>query len=164
MTDFRALIEALCKADVRFVLVGGVAATLHGAARLTQDIDIVYAREPDNLAKLAAALLPLQPYLRGAPAGLPFTLDAKALRAGLNFTLTTSAGDIDLLGELIGVGDYQALAGHTLEVQLFGLRCLCLDLPTLIRAKVAAGRPKDLEAIAELEAIRAELEKDRGAS
>lgn len=161
MTDFRALIEALCKSEVRFVLVGGVAATLHGSARLTQDVDIVYSRDRENLMRLARGLAPLEPYLRGAPSGLPFRLDEQTLAAGLNFTLTTSAGDIDLLGEIAGAGNYAALAEHTLTVELFGYRCLCLDLPTLIRSKVAAGRPRDLEALAELRAILEE--KERGA-
>ena len=159
MTDFRALIEALCKSEVRFVLVGGVAATLHGSARLTQDVDVVYARDADNLARIVRALGPLQPYLRGAPSGLPFRLDQEALAAGLNFTLTTSAGDIDLLGEIAGVGGYDALTGRTIVVEIFGWRCLCLDLPTLIRAKSAAGRPKDLETLAELRALQEEKER-----
>ena len=153
MIDFRRLIGALCASEVRFVVVGGVAATLHGSARLTQDVDIVYSRDADNLRRIARALEPLQPYLRGAPPGLPFRLDEHTLAAGLNFTLSTSAGDIDLLGEIAGVGNYDALAHHTLEVELFGFRCLCLDLPTLIQAKIAAGRPKDLEAVAELRAL-----------
>jgi predicted nucleotidyltransferase len=153
VTDFRALLEALCKSEVRFVLVGGVAATLHGSARLTQDVDVVYARDADNLRRLVRALAPLKPYLRGAPAGLPFRLDEQTLLGGLNFTLTTSAGDIDLLGEIIGAGAYEALIPHTIEVELFSARYKCLDLPTLIRAKMAAGRPKDLEAIAELRAL-----------
>ena len=153
MTDFRALIQALSGSDVRFVIVGGVAATLHGSARLTQDVDIVYARDAGNLARIVQALAPLRPYLRGAPPELPFRLDEQTLAAGLNFTLTTSAGDIDLLGEIAGAGSYDALNPHTVEVELFGARCRCLDLPTLIAAKVASGRPKDLEAIAELRAL-----------
>lgn len=153
MTDFGELIRALSGSGVKFVLVGGVAATLHGSARLTQDVDVVYARDPENLSRIARALAPLQPYLRGAPPGLPFKLDEKTLSAGLNFTLSTSVGDIDLLGEITGVGGYGALAGHTIEVELFGERCQCLDLPTLITAKIASGRPKDLEAIAELRAL-----------
>jgi hypothetical protein len=151
VTDFRALIEALCRSQ--FVIVGGVAATLHGSARLTQDVDVVYAREADNLRRLVRALAPLGPYLRGAPAGLPFRLDEQTLAGGLNFTLTTSAGDIHLLGEIIGAGGYEALTPHSIEVELFGLRCKCLDLPTLIKSKIAVGRPKDLEAIAELRAL-----------
>jgi hypothetical protein len=156
VTDFRALIAALCDAEVRFVLVGGVAATLHGSARLTQDVDVVYARDRDNLARIVRALGPLHPRLRDAPAGLPFVLDEKTLAAGLNFTLTTSAGDIDLMGEIPGPGGYDALLPHTIEVHLFGTSCRCLDLPTLIAAKVASGRPKDLEAIAELRALQDE--------
>lgn len=153
MTDFGGLFRALAGSDVRFVLVGGVAATLHGSARLTQDVDIVYARDPENLARLARALAPLQPYLRGVPPGLPFRLDEQTLAAGLNFTLATSAGDIDLLGEIAGVGTYDSLIHRTIEVELFGVRCRCIDLPTLIAAKVASGRPKDLEALAELRAL-----------
>jgi len=151
--DYRALIGALCASKVRFVIVGGVAATLHGSARLTQDVDIVYSRDADNLRLISQALGPLQPYLRGVPPGLPFRLDADTLATGLNFTLTTSVGDIDLLGEIAGVDNYDALAHHTVEVELFGFRCLCLDLPTLIQAKVASGPPKDLEAVAELRAL-----------
>lgn len=159
MTDFGALIRALSESGVQFVIVGGVAATLHGSARLTQDVDVVYARDPENLVRLARALAPLQPYLRGAPAGLPFRLDEKTLAAGLNFTLSTTVGDIDLLGEIAGVGNFTAVAEHTVEVQLFGARCRCLDLPTLIAAKTAAGRPKDLESIAELRALLEERKR-----
>jgi predicted nucleotidyltransferase len=78
------------------------------------------------------------------------------LAAGLNFTLATSAGDIDLLGEIAGAGTYDDLINRTIEVELFGARCRCLDLPTLIAAKIASGRPKDLEAIAELRALMQE--------
>ncbi len=104
------------------------------------------------------ALAPLSPYLRGAPPGLPFRWDEDTLRRGLNFTLTTSRGDIDLLGEIIG-GGYADLLPHTLEVVVFGMTVRCLGLDKLIEVKRAAGRPKDLEAIAELEAIREERSK-----
>jgi hypothetical protein len=160
VTDFRRLLEALCQSEVQFI-VGGVAATLHGSARLTQDVDVVYRRDPENLARVARALAPLSPYLRGTPAGLPFRLDEQTLAAGLNFTPTTSAGDIDLLGEIAGGGGYDALVEQTVAVDLFGFRCLCLDLPALIRAKTAAGRPRDLEVIAELRALLVERDKGR---
>ncbi len=154
MIDFQKLLETLSGGGVRFVIAGGVAATIHGSARLTSNIDVVYDRSADNLRRLVSALAPLKPYLRGAPAGLPFTFDEATLRAGLNFTFTTSAGPIDLLGEMAGVGGYAELEGHTVDVELFGKTYRCIDLETLIRAKRAAGRPKDLEVIAELEAIR----------
>jgi predicted nucleotidyltransferase len=156
--DFPALLRALAEARVEFIIVGGAAATAHGSARLTQDLDVVYSRDPANLERLAAALAPHEPYLRGAPEGLPFALDAKTLKAGLNFTLTSKLGDIDLLGEITGGGGYRELIGDTIEIELFGVRCRCLGLERLIEVKRAAGRPKDLEAIAELEVIRSEQE------
>jgi len=76
----------------------------------------------------------------------------------LNFTLTTTAGEIDLLGEVTGGGSYEDLLPHSMAIELFGRACRCLDLPWLIRTKRAAGRPRDLEAIAELEALHEESE------
>ena len=153
MTDFAALIRALVDGDVTFIVVGGAAATAHGAARLTLDLDIVYDRQPHNLARLAAALESYRPYLRGMPPGLPFALDARTLANGLNFTLVTDLGDLDLLGEITGGGGYGELLPYTIELTLFGRQCLCLGLERLIFVKRAAGRPKDLEAISELQAL-----------
>jgi hypothetical protein len=153
MDDLRGLLEALAGAGVGFVVVGGVAATAHGAARVTYDLDLVYSRERGNLERLAAALAPYSPYLRGAPPGLPFRWDAETLERGLNFTLTTDLGPLDLLGEITGGGRYEDLLPDTVEVELLGVRCRCLGLRRLIEVKRAAGRPKDFEAIAELEAI-----------
>jgi predicted nucleotidyltransferase len=151
--DFPGLLRALSDAGIRFIIVGGAAATAHGSTRLTQDLDVVYARDRDNLERLVRALTPHEPYLRGAPPDLPFRFDAETLERGLNFTLTSKLGDIDLLGEIIGGGGYDDLATHTIEIELFGLRCRCLGLRKLIEVKRAAGRPKDLEVLAELEAI-----------
>lgn len=156
MTDFSALIRTLADAGVDFILVGGVAATVHGSARLTRDVDVVYSRTDENIERLVDALAPLSPYLRGAPPGLPFRWDAETVRRGLNFTLTTHAGDIDLLGEVTGGGGFDDLREHATAVRLFGRDVLCLGLDALIRVKRAAGRPKDLEAVAELEALRDE--------
>jgi hypothetical protein len=69
VTDFAGLIRALADGGVESILVGGVAATIHGSARLTRDVDVVYSRRPDNLARIVAALGPFEPYLRGAPRG-----------------------------------------------------------------------------------------------
>ncbi len=154
MIDFPGLLRALVDSRVQFVIVGGAAATAHGAARLTQDLDIVYSRRPENLANLVRALGPHEPYLRGAPPDLPFTLDVETLQRGLNFTLTSKLGDIDLLGEIVGGGGYEELISDSIEIELFGVRCLCLGLEKLIQVKRAAGRPKDFEVLAELESIR----------
>jgi hypothetical protein len=159
MTDFAGLLGALADGGVECILVGGVAATVHGSARLTRDVDVVYSRRPENIVRVVAALAPFEPYLRGAPPGLPFRWDAATLARGLNFTLTTTLGDIDLLGEITGGGAFDALRPHASPVHVFDRDVLCLDLPMLIRVKRAAGRPRDLETIAELEAIAEEMER-----
>ena len=153
MTNFGELIRTLAREGVEFVIVGGVAATAHGAVRTTLDLDVVYARSTENLEAIVRALTPFDPYLRGVPAGLPFRFDVETLKNGLNFTLTTSLGDIDLLGEIVGGGGYEKLVSASVEIQVFGERCLCIGLEDLIRVKRAAGRPKDLEVIAELETL-----------
>jgi hypothetical protein len=150
VTRFSELLRVLAGAGVEYILVGGVAAAAHGSARGTQDLDLVYRRTPENLSRLARALAPLKPYLRGAPPGLPFRLDEPTLAAGLNFTLTTSLGWLNLLGEIAGGGRYEDLFARTVTLHLSGVSCPVLDLPALIEAKTAAGRPKDLESIAEL--------------
>lgn len=104
------------------------------------------------------ALRAHEPHLRGAPPNLPFEWSSATIRRGLNFTLTTTIGDIDLLGEITGGGGYEDLLPHSIVVDLFGHECRCLDLPWLIKTKRAAGRPRDLEAIAELEALLEEPE------
>ena len=156
MTDFSTLLRTLDDQGVAYILVGGAAATVHGSARLTLDVDVVYRRTPDNLARLVSALAPYAPGLRGAPAELPFQWDVETLDRRLNFTLTTTLGPIDLLGEIVGGGTYEELFADTTEVTAFGVRCRCVTLDRLIRLKRAAGRPRDLEAIAELEALQEE--------
>lgn len=152
MTDYGGLLQRLARAGVDFVLVGGLAAIVHGGARLTQDVDVVYSRDPENLIRLAEALEGANPYLRGAPKGLPFELDVGTLRRGLNFTLNTDLGPLDLIGETAG-RTYEDLAADAIEIELFGVRALCISLPRLIEVKRAVGRPKDLEVVAELETI-----------
>jgi hypothetical protein len=152
-TQFEKLLPLLVRGDIEFILIGGVAGNIHGAARLTFDVDVVYDRSKANLERIANVLKQEQPYLRGAPPGLPFVLDVSTLRNGLNFTLTTRLGDLDLLGEVVGGGGYRDLLPHTFTVEAFGVKFRCVDLPTLIKLKRAAGRPKDLESIAELQAL-----------
>ena len=155
MTDFARLLRTLGEGGVEFILVGGAAATAHGSSRLTQDVDVVYRRHSENLLRIVRALEPYSPYLRGAPPGLPFKWDLLTVQRGLNFTLITSLGAIDLLGEITGGGSYDNLVDDTIVLDLFGIRCRCLSLRRLIEVKRAAGRPRDFEAIAELEAILA---------
>ncbi len=151
--EFARLLQTLHRARVKFVLIGGLAAVAHGAATLTGDIDICYARDRENLVHLVRALTPFHPRLRGVPPDLPFRLDLPTLRAGLNFTLTTDLADLDLLGEVLGLGAYEAVRAVAEELEVYGFPCLVLTLEGLIRAKRATGRPKDLRALHELEAL-----------
>jgi len=154
VTDFEKILQRLHEVGVEYILIGGVAARALGSARLTDDIDIVYRRTPDNLQRLVQALEPYHPYLRGAPPGLPFRWDVDTLKRGLNFTLTTRLGSIDLLGEVAGGGTYEQLLPSTIVLEISGIPCRCVNLTKLIELKRAAGRPRDLEAIAELEVLR----------
>jgi hypothetical protein len=156
MTNFPALLGALASAGVEYIVVGGAAATAHGSARLTLDLDVVYRRTPDNIVRVAESVAGHHPYLRGAPPGLPFHWDVETITHGLNFTLVTDVGAIDFLGEIAGGGGYDALLPDTFPLTLFGIECRCLSLERLIQVKRAAGRVKDLEVIAELEAIAEE--------
>ena len=157
--DLERLLPTLVRAGAEFIVIGGVAGIIHGSARATYDVDLVYSRNESNIHRLSDSLAPYNPYLREAPPGLPFVWDAKAIRNGLNFTLTTELGDIDLLGEVIGGETYKDLLSHSVDVEAFGVRFKCIDLPTLIRIKETAGRAKDREAIAELRVLLEESEK-----
>ena len=153
-TQFKALLTSLSDHDVSFVIIGGAAAALHGSARVTYDLDIVYDRSFDNLERIVRSLAPFRPYIKGAPPGLPFRFDADALKRGLNFTFATSAGTIDLLGYLAGIGSFDTVRASTVDIDMFGARYRLLCLDALIVSKVAPGRAKDLEGVAELETIR----------
>ena len=157
--NLEKLLPTLVGAGLEFIIVGGVAGILHGSARATYDVDLVYSRNEQNIQRLADVLGPYNPYLRNAPLGLPFVWDTKTIRHGLNFTLTTTFGDVDLLGEVPRGETYQTLLPRSFEVEAFGVHFKCIDLPTLIRIKEAAGRRKDLEAIAELRVLLEEIER-----
>jgi hypothetical protein len=152
--DYRLIISALTHRDVEFVIVGAVALVLHGSGRVTRDLDICYARDRANLKALAAALAPLHPALRGAPAGLPFSLDWQTLESGLNFTLATDAGDVDLLGEIAGIGMFRVAARLADQMNVYDQSVKVLSLEGLEKAKRAAGRLKDLVDLAEILELR----------
>ena len=163
MTDLKSIVENLYDHNVEFIVVGGLAATMHGSVRFTLDVDVLYRRTPENYDRLVSALATHSPYLRGAPPGLPFRWDKETIRRGLNFTLTTDLGPLDLLGEIVGGGDYDRLLPESDERVLFGMKLRCLSLERLILTKRAAGRVKDFEALSELEALLRETRKNNEA-
>jgi hypothetical protein len=150
--DPTRLLRALVDAGVDFVVIGGVAAVLHGSARNTFDLDICFASDPHNLEVLGSALLGLDARLRG-PHPVPFVPDAAALKRIEVLTLVTTAGDLDVLRAPSGAPRYDVLRGHAdrYDVGGFEVRVACVE--DLIAMKTAAGRAKDLADIEELEAI-----------
>ncbi len=158
MVEIEKIIESLLKAEVEFIVVGGVAATAFGSSYVTRDLDICYKRSRENIRKLVQALAPLNPRLRGpdeSPMDVPFHFDERTVENGANFTLITSLGSIDLLAELSGVGTYEDITRKypdTIQIGTFICRAISLD--GLIRSKEAAKRPKDLIHVIELKAIR----------
>ena len=154
------LLRVLVDHDVDFVVVGGVAAAARGSPTSTVDVDVCYRREERNLERLAEALRALRARLRGVDEEVPFILDAKALRAGDHFTLTTDLGDVDLLGTPAGTSGYGEIDAHATAIDLEdGLTVRVASLEDLIRMKKAAGRPKDRVELEILGALREEMKR-----
>jgi hypothetical protein len=152
--DPTAILRVLDAHGVMYVVVGGVSGSLHGSTTLTQDIDIAYGRDRQNLQRLAAALRDLRATLRGAPKDLPFRLDAATLRAGLNFTFSTRLGPLDCIGEAAGGFTYDNLVGNAERYAVSGMTVVVASLDDLIRMKRAAGRIKDRVEVENLSALR----------
>ena len=159
--DPERILEILIRYEVRFILVGGIAAQAHGSPSLTGDLDICYARDPDNLDRLAASLADLSAVRRGIPADSPRMppLDARALRAGGLFTLTTRYGDFDILATPDPGFDYQLLLAHAITTVVHGAPVHIASLPDLIEMKRAAGRPKHRIELEILGALRDEIDR-----
>lgn len=161
---FEQIIVTLVAAGINFVVIGGVAATIHGSARLTNDIDLCYDTAADTVDALVHLLQQWHGYLRGVEAGLPFVLDARALRLTPVMTLTTDLGNIDLIDRVPGLGDYKAALARSERVTIGTTQFRALTLPALIISKRAAGRPKDVEHLIELEALLALRSRATGPS
>ena len=152
--DLEKILQAFQQEKVQYLLVGGMAAIGHGMNYVTDDLDICYARTPANLLALVKALKPAKPQLRTPDGELPFLFDEKTLKNGLNFTLSTLWGSVDLLGELESVGQYPDLLPKALDVSFYGITSKMISLNDLIQAKKIAGRTKDKLHLLELEALR----------
>lgn len=152
-----SLIGALAAADVDFVVIGGVAGGSHGSAFGTYDVDVAYARDRQNLARLAEVLRDLGATLRGAPQDLPFQLDARTLENGADFTFDTRLGALDILAEPAGAPRYDELKARGSRIVVQGHTITIASLDHLIAMKEATGRPKDKLHATEYRAISDEL-------
>jgi hypothetical protein len=155
----RAL-QTLNRHGVRYVLIGGFAGKLLGSTILTVDIDICYARDRPNLERLASALQELHAYLRGAPEGLPFRLDADTLQRGDSFTFVTDAGDLDILGTPSGTTGYEELSRNATTLDLGEATVQVAALEDLMAMKRASGRPRDRIHLEVLAALRDEIDRE----
>lgn len=153
--SFTTILQGLESARVKFVVIGGLAAAAHGSRRVTDDVDICYDSSPPNVTRLTGLLVEWEAYPRGTERGLPFFMDERQFNVTPLMTLTTREGFLDVLDTVKGVGDYQKCLARSIEISGFDIRFRILDLPSLIDAKRAAGRPRDLDQIPELEALLA---------
>jgi short-subunit dehydrogenase len=139
----KELLQALDRHGVDFIVIGGVAGLAHGSSYPTYDLDVVYARDVSNLERLAAALAEIGVTLRGAPADLPFTPDARTLENGANFTFETEWGSFDILADAAGMRDYEAIRADSRMDTIEGVEVRIVSLDDLIAMKRAANRTKD---------------------
>ena len=153
-TPLLDLLKRLADAKVEFVLVGGMAATVHGASIVTDDLDICVSFDLATCERILLALAGLDPYERMRPDRRPLSLDARAFVGFRHLYVSSNLGVLDLLGEITGVGGYDVLVKGALEVQLDGFAVRVMSLDDLLASKRAMARPKDLRMAIELELIR----------
>ena len=154
------MVAGLVEAEIDFVVIGGLAARAHGSARITEDLDICYEPGATNVERLASLLREWHAYLRGVE-GLPFIMDERTFRDTPIMTLVTDRGALDVMDRVPGVGNYARVLEASVAISAGSTAFRALDLPALLAAKRATGRPKDLAQIPELEALL-ELRGRRG--
>jgi hypothetical protein len=153
------ILRALRAAEVRFVLIGGLAAQVHGSPSLTLDVDICFDTDRENIDRLAGVLEGLAAARRSMPPDVVAPVDARALRAGDVFLLRTRFGDLDLLAHPDPGLDYATLARHAISAEILGVVVQVASLDDLIAMKRAAGRPKDRIELEILGAVREEIDR-----
>lgn len=147
----RRLLEALCAACFEFVVVGGVAAVLHGASRLTVDLDVAAPFTEENLTKLLEALRPHRPRHATRPDLSLLDEPMDRLLTFRLFLIDTGLGRLDVLREVQPLGGFEQLT--SVPMRMLGQRVQVLSRDQLIEVKRAVARPKDIEVALELEAI-----------
>ncbi len=157
MDDPDALLARLIREEFEFVLIGGFAVLAHGGSMRTQDIDVCCCFSQENLARLLRAVEDLNPVHRMTPDKRPLGCDSEAYVGWKNLYIGTTQGQLDCLGEIKGVGSYDAALEQSVEIELPSGPCRVLSLDALIRSKEAMGGPRDQAAVLELRAIKERL-------
>ena len=152
--DFTNLLKKLAQAKIDFVLVGGFAGVVHGCTYVTQDIDICCDFSPANLMALQEALSDLKPVHRMTPKRQKLKLTEKTCRDFKNLYLDTIIGQLDCLSLIDGIGDYDEVKQVSRIIKLDKVKIHVLDIDALIKAKKTLNRPRDIQAIKQLEAIK----------
>lgn len=155
------LFDTLAHHHVDYVLIGGLAATLHGSSALTNDADICPDPSPENRRRLADALREMKARVRtdAEPDGIPVSADADFLRRMQLVNLTTRYGDFDIAFQPAGSEGYADLADRAIEVAIDGITVRVASLSDIIRSKEAADRPKDRATLPVLYALQDEIAK-----
>jgi predicted nucleotidyltransferase len=148
------ILRRLVERGVEFVVIGGIAAVLHGSARNTFDLDICFATDDANLVALGDVLMALGARLKGVDEDVPFVADARTLRGVELLTLVTSLGELDVLARPPGARSFHELRRNADRYDLGGFNVSVASIDDLIAMKQTAGRAKDLLDIEELEAIK----------
>jgi hypothetical protein len=159
--DDKAILARLLQSGVEFVVIGGVCGVMHGVGLVTLDLDICCRLGAANLRRIEAAIRDLHPWHRMTPNQLPFELTDELCSSLRNLYLQTDLGKLDCLGDVLGVGDYDAALKHSELFEMSFGKIRILDLDTLIASKEAAGRDKDKYAVRLLRAV-AESKKRSG--
>jgi hypothetical protein len=153
MQNLSELTRRLIEAQVEFVLVGGFAAVAHGVTLVTRDVDICCRFSEANLMRVQKAFANLHPAHRSR-LDLPLALTPEQCAGLKNLYLKTDLGIVDCLGEILGVGDFENVLKHSVELELPFGHCRILDLDALIRAKEAMNREHDRIALRQLREIK----------
>ncbi|HSF18147.1 MAG TPA: hypothetical protein VLK65_21615 [Vicinamibacteria bacterium] len=157
------IFACLDRHEVRYVLIGGLAAVLHGSPLPTLDVDICPSNESSNLTRLATALQELEARIRtpDSPDGVKFPYDAGFLANVRLLNLVTRFGDLDLSFEPAGTQGFSDLADGAVEMKIRGVGVPVAALEDVIRSKEAANRPKDQRTLPVLRQLLEEIQKRR---
>jgi hypothetical protein len=157
MVDLEKILQKLVRAEVDFVVIGGLAAVSYGTSLQTEDLDICCDFTPENLSRLQKALAGINPIHRMPPSRLPLQLTPELIHGLKNLYLKTDYGQLDCLGEVKGIGAFSKVKEQSVLIDLENVECRVLTLEALIKAKEAMTRPRDHQAVLELKAIRERL-------